>query len=318
LPIVVRGGTGNAWANPPPAETPRRLVLSGGFQVDGGRDRRLDERARVLGFEDLRAYLQARCNTGHSIPRIATELGVRDWQVQAALTRLQVRLAPRSQRLAVQRRRYTEQRLAARVARLGFADVGAYLVDRVVEHAWLLAEVAAELGAHRLTVRRLLDRCGIRRVRRTPAERAAADEGRRVQSVGWRARRAARLAELGFADLAGYLRARHLEQGWSVKRMRAELGVGRRWLVGELARLGAGAAAVGDAAPPPRSAPQPYHSRRHRPQQDPTASALRSVQTATTRRHWTPATRRSQRSQKQERAHKGGPNGTQTTGGIRR
>jgi hypothetical protein len=59
-----------------------------------------------------------------------------------------------------------------------------------------------------------------------------------VQPVGWQARRAARLAELGFADLAGYLKARHVEQGWSVKQMRAELGVGRRWLVGELTRLG--------------------------------------------------------------------------------
>jgi hypothetical protein len=59
-----------------------------------------------------------------------------------------------------------------------------------------------------------------------------------VQSVGWQARRAARLAELGFADLAGYLKARQVEQGWSVKGMRAELGVGRRWLVGELRRLG--------------------------------------------------------------------------------
>jgi hypothetical protein len=192
----------------------------------------------VLGFDDLRAFLQARCVTGYSIPRIATELGVGDWQVQAALTRLQVRLAPRPQRLAAQRRRYTQERIAARVAQLGFADVRAYLVDRVVEQAWLLADVAAELAAHRLTVRRLLDRYGIRRVRRTPAERAAAEAGRRVQSVGWQARRAARVAELGFEDLAAYLRARQVDQGWSVKRMRAELGVGRRWLMGELVRLG--------------------------------------------------------------------------------
>jgi AraC-like DNA-binding protein len=206
--------------------------------VDGGRDRRLDERARVLGFGSLRGYLQARCDAGHSVPRIAAELGVRDWQVQAALARLAVRLAPSRQRLAAQRRRYTEERIANRVAALGFAEVGAYLVDRVVEQGWLLAEVAAELGAHRVTVRRLLDRHGIRRVRRTPAERAAAASGRQVQAVGWQARRAARLAELGFAELAGYLRARHVAQGWPVKRMRAELGVGRRWLVGELARLG--------------------------------------------------------------------------------
>jgi hypothetical protein len=191
----------------------------------------------MLGFGSLRAYLQARCDTGHSIPRIATELGVADWQVQAALARLQVRLAPRLQRLAAQRRRHTEQRIAARVAALGFTDVQEYLVDRVVQQGWLLAEVAAELAAHRLTVRRLLDRHGIRRVRRTPAERAAADAGRQVQSVYWQARRA-RLTKLGFQDLTGYLHARHVEQGWSVKQMRAELGVGRRWLVGELARLG--------------------------------------------------------------------------------
>jgi AraC-like DNA-binding protein len=206
--------------------------------VDSGRDRRLQERARWYGFEDLRGYLQARCDTGASIPRIAAELGVGDWQVQAALSRLQVRRAPQRQRLAAQRRRYTEERIAARVAALGFAEVRAYLLDRVVQRGWLLADVAAELAAHRVTVRRLLDRHGIRRVRRTAMEGAAAEAGRRVQAMSWRARRAARLAELGFADLAGYLRARHVEQGWSVKRMRAELGVGRRWLVGELARLG--------------------------------------------------------------------------------
>lgn len=235
---MVPGGTGNAWARPRPAQTPGRLVLAGGFAVDGGRDRRLQERTSALGFGDLRGYLQARCDAGTSIPQIAVELGVGDWQVQAALSRLVVRLAPRPQRLAAQRRRYTEQRIAARAAQLGFADVGTYLVDRVLERGWLLAEVAAELAAHRVTVRRLLDRHGIRRVRRTPAERAAAESGRRVQSVGWQARRVTRLAELGFADLAGYLEARHVEQGWSVKRMRAELGVGRRWPVGELARLG--------------------------------------------------------------------------------
>jgi hypothetical protein len=238
LPVVVPGGTGNAWANPQPAETPRRLLLGCGFAVDGGRERRLEERARVMGFGSLRGYLQARCDTGYSVPRIAAELGVRDWQVSAALARLEVRLAPRRQRLAAQRRRYTEERIAASVATLGFADVRAYLLDRVVERSWLLVEVAAELAAHRLTVRRQLDRYGIRRVRRTPAERAAADAGLRMQAVSWQARRDGRLAELGFADLATYLRARQVKQGWSVKRMRAELRVGRTWLVGEMARLG--------------------------------------------------------------------------------
>ena len=63
IAIAVSGGTGNAWANPRPAETPpRRLIIEGGFGVDGGRSRRLDQRARVLGFEDLHGYLQARCD----------------------------------------------------------------------------------------------------------------------------------------------------------------------------------------------------------------------------------------------------------------
>jgi hypothetical protein len=121
------------------------LVLEAGFGVDGGRDRHLEERARVLGFGSLRAYLQARCDTGHSIPQIATELEVADWQVQAALARSGVRLAPRTQRLAAQRWRHTEQRIADRVAALGFADMQEYLLDRVVQRAWLLAEVTAEL-----------------------------------------------------------------------------------------------------------------------------------------------------------------------------
>jgi hypothetical protein len=35
----------------------------------------LEERVALLGFEDLRGYLQARCDAGCSVPRIATELG---------------------------------------------------------------------------------------------------------------------------------------------------------------------------------------------------------------------------------------------------
>jgi hypothetical protein len=118
----------------------------------------------------------------------------------------------------------TEERIAAHVAALGFADVGAYLVDRVVERGWLLAEVAVELGVHRVTVRRLLERHGIRRVRRTAMERAASESGRRVQAVSWQARRAARLAELGSADLAGYLKVRYVEQG-----MVGKADAGRAW-----------------------------------------------------------------------------------------
>jgi hypothetical protein len=101
----------------------------------------------------------------------------------------------------------------------------------------VLLAVEAELGAHRRTVRRLMDAFGIRRTRRTPGERAAAAAGQQVQRRSWQARRAARLAQLGFDSLEAYLRTR-LGQGWSVKWMRAELRVGIAWLRQELGQLG--------------------------------------------------------------------------------
>jgi len=206
--------------------------------VDDGRVRRLEQHARQLRYAELRSYLQARCDSGHSVPGLARELGESEWTVTQVLATLGIVLPPRPQRLALQRRRHAEERIAGRVAELGFAAVGAYLTDRLIRREWLLADVAAELGAHRATVRRLMAQAGVMRVRRTAGQVAAGEWGRRVQSASWQTRRAARLAELGFVDLAGYLQCRYVEQGWSIKRMRAELQVGRNWLVDQMARLG--------------------------------------------------------------------------------
>jgi AraC-like DNA-binding protein len=238
LPACVAPGTTKAWVTPRPAETPRQLVIHGGFFVDDGRTRRLEQRVRELGYPDLRSYLQTRCDTGHSVPRLAQELGESEWTVTQALTTLGIALPPRPQRLALQRRRHAQERIGVRVAELGFAEVRAYLADRLIEREWLLVDVAAELAADRRTVRRLMRQAGVTRRRRTTRQLAAGGRGRQVQSVSWQTRRAARLAELGFADLAGYLQRRYLEQGWSIKRMRAELQVGRNWLVAQMARLG--------------------------------------------------------------------------------
>ena len=214
------------------------MVIHGGFAVDDGRTRRLEQRAQRLGFADLRGYLQARCDAGRSVPQLAAELGVTPWTVKRALGQAGVRLPPRPQQLTRQRRHATNQRLAAKAAELGFADIRAYLADRLLVRTWPLAEVTAELGTHRVTVRRLMDQHGIRRTRPTRREQAAGERGRRAQAAAWWARRTERLAELGFPDLAGYLQRRYVVQGWSVRRMRAELRVGRHWLVAELARLG--------------------------------------------------------------------------------
>jgi AraC-like DNA-binding protein len=172
------------------------------------------------------------------VPGLARELGVSEWTVSQALATQRVTLPSRPEQLARQRRRFAQERIATRVVGLGFADVQAYLTDRLIQWEWLLADIAAELGAHRDTVRRLMEQAGVRRVRRTARQVVAGERGHRVQSVSWRARRAARLKELGFADLGGYLQRRYLEQGWSIKRMRAELQVGRNWLVAQMARLG--------------------------------------------------------------------------------
>jgi AraC-like DNA-binding protein len=85
FPDWVAPGTTKAWVNHLPAQTPRQLVVHGGFEVDDGRTRHLEQRARTLGFVDLRGYLQARSDAGLSIPRLAAELGVSEWTVKRAL-----------------------------------------------------------------------------------------------------------------------------------------------------------------------------------------------------------------------------------------
>jgi hypothetical protein len=137
------------------------VVIDGGFRVNGGRYRQLEQRAGRLGFTDLRACLQALSDVGYSVPRLAEELDTTQWLVSRALNELDVRLPPRRERLAQQRQRAAQEQVTKRVAELGFMDVAAYLVDRVAERGWLLPAVVAELGAAPVTVRRLLDRHGM-------------------------------------------------------------------------------------------------------------------------------------------------------------
>ncbi len=72
---------------------------------------------------------------------------------------------PPKVRSASQRRRATDQHLAARAAQLGFASLQAYLVDRVTRRALRLTQVADELGIDRNSVRDRLDRHGLRRTK---------------------------------------------------------------------------------------------------------------------------------------------------------
>src|SRR6266540_46739 len=124
--LLVGGGNPNAWETRPPAgsrTTPcRRLVVSGGFRVDGGRYRQLEQRAKRLGFADLPTCLQVLSDAGYSLPRLAEKLSTTPWRVERALTDLGIQLPDRPARLARQRRRAAEERVTARAAELGFAE----------------------------------------------------------------------------------------------------------------------------------------------------------------------------------------------------
>jgi hypothetical protein len=217
---------------------PRRLTIKGGFCVDGRRHRHLDQQARRLGFADLRACLQALLDDGWSVPQLAAHLTTTQAAIRRAIT--DHRQPPRRQQLARQRQRAAQQRAAARVAELGYDGVRAYLVDRLVTQAWTMAEVVAQLGAAPITLRRLLDHYGIRRVAPTRRQRAAAAAARgpKQQARAVQQHCQARLAELGFAGLDEYLWDRYVVQGWSVRRLCAELGVSHGWLDQQLTRLG--------------------------------------------------------------------------------
>jgi len=89
------------------------------------------------------------------------------------------------------------------------------------------------------TVRRLLDHYQIRRTRQTIAQREFGARAPLGAGKGvWQAQRQARLAQLGFTDLAAYLHTCMVQEGWSVPRIRAELQVRRAWLVEQQLQLG--------------------------------------------------------------------------------
>ena len=131
------------------------------------------------------------------------------------------------------RRGSTDQHLAARAAALGFPSLQDYLADRAVIRRWPTTVIASELGVQPATVRDRLDQ------HRFPRRRATIRSHRAIQRQRecWAAKRQARLAGLGFASVEGYLRVRRVEQGWSRRRMLAELQVGPAWLKRQMHRL---------------------------------------------------------------------------------
>ena len=138
------------------------LIVSGGFTVIDGQQRRLHDHANTLGFSDLHSYLEARCRDDASLAQLAGELDTTVHVVWSLLDQAGIHRSPRPARSARHRRHATDQRLTKRGVQLGFASLQAYLADRVAEQAWPIGQVADELGMHRDTVRDRLDRYGLR------------------------------------------------------------------------------------------------------------------------------------------------------------
>jgi hypothetical protein len=156
-------GTPSAWATPQAAPSDRRLTIKGGFAVVDRQQRRLHHRAHTLGFADLHGYLLARCQQDASLTLLAADLHTTIDVVRRLIDHAGIRRSSPKVRSARQRRRATDQHLTECTPQLGFADLGAYLVDRVTEQGWTLVQVADELGVNRDTVRDRLDRYGLRR-----------------------------------------------------------------------------------------------------------------------------------------------------------
>ncbi len=227
-------GTPGACITPPPAPTPHTLTLRGGFAVLDPQQQRLHHHARAQGYSDLHSYLQARCQQRASPAQLASELGVTADVVRQLLGTAGITPPPRRMTAAHTRRSSTDQQLTTRAAELGFASLRAYLADRAITRRWPSTSIASELGVHPGTVRDRLDQHGLPRQRATIRPHRAVQR----QTACWAAKRQARLAGLGFGDVEDYLRMRRVGQGWSLRRMLAELQVGSAWLKDQMLRRG--------------------------------------------------------------------------------
>jgi hypothetical protein len=212
---------------------PRTLTLRGGFAVLDSQQR-LHHHAHAQGYIDLDTYLLARAQQQTSPALLARELGTTTTVVRHLLDQAGITPSPRRVTAAHTRRSSTDQHLAARAAELGFASLRAYLTNRAMTRRWPTTSIASELGVQPATVRDRLDQ------HRLPRQRATIRPYRAIarQTECWAAKRQARLASLGFADVEDYLRVRRVEQGWSLRRMLAELQVGSAWLKDQMHRLG--------------------------------------------------------------------------------
>jgi lambda repressor-like predicted transcriptional regulator len=210
----------------PQPEQRRRKTLHTLASIDpaaraAGSRRRAEQRLRQaarraaqrLGFADIGALVRDRVAAGASLAAISREAGLhKDWLCRHLSTvdpvvAAEVSTAPHR----------ADARWAPVLARLGFADVAAYLTDRHLDRCHTVRWIVAETGLPRGTVEAALARHGIRRVPHA-ASRARRDE-----------RAAAVAARFGQPDIGSYLADRR-GAGMSWQAIADECGQPQTWV----------------------------------------------------------------------------------------
>ena len=169
--------------------------------------------AERLGFADLGALVRDRVAAGASLAAISREAGLhKDWLCRHLSTvdpvvAAEVSVAPHR----------SDLRWAPVLARLGFADVAAYLSDRHLVRRRTVSRIVDETGLSRVTVEAALSRHGIETVPHV-ASRSRRDE-----------RAAAVAARFGQPDIAAYLADRRVA-GMSWQAIAGECGQPQTWV----------------------------------------------------------------------------------------
>lgn len=212
--------------------------------IDAGRDQklacfaeRLAARYRELGADDIRAWLRQRYVVeGATLIEIAAQLRVSQPTVRQQL--LAHGIPPDRGRT---RRARLRTALTERLAALGFADLGSYVRDRWIEQEWDVKRIAAEAGVRDTTITSAIRRFNLHR----PPTTKQHSHGQRMAEASHRAshdraeaRRAERLAGLGFTDLPAYLHDRYIGQHWTVPMIARELHMSLHRLLAEMDRAG--------------------------------------------------------------------------------
>src|SRR6266542_2505108 len=237
-PIVVTPGTTKAWVTPRPAATPRQLVIPGRLC---GRRRPRPTAGAARPPSRVRRSAQLPADPLRRRPQ-------RAW-ARPRTRRVRVNHHPGAHRAG--RRAATEAAAAGAAAtslRPG-ADRPAGGRAWVCRGPGVPGGSAGRAGVAAGRCRRRACRGSAHGAAADGTDRDAASAADRQATGRWRAGPAGAVgllaveaggaaAELGFAGLSGYLQVRYVEQRWPIKRMRAELRVGRNWLVADMARLG--------------------------------------------------------------------------------